>query len=198
MKNGKPAEAIVFARGFAAMPTFFAVVPVLLLLVIGVNVATNRLPLPLIGLLLMAGACCIVWVSEAVNHLGDVTVELTDQELRVRRLFGSSSYAWSSIDEVRLVNPGPTLSDTSRAADGRAGIGVFLRTSTKAQRNENAEPDVVLVSGAADKAEQIIKAADRIALFQRRIGSGRGTKRVVAGFGGQRSGFRKRLSDQAA
>jgi hypothetical protein len=156
---------------------FFVVVPALTVVALIATLLGHPLPTPLLAMLLVVGASCLFLIKEAIGHLGPVRIEMTAQELIVKRVLGGESYPWSQIESVRLFDPGATFSDGGRHGEGRAGLGLFLRQPGKAERLPDAEPDVLIVSRGGDDAEAVIKASERITAAKRSAGSGRDPRR---------------------
>lgn len=187
-KQPAPAAAttILLPRGIPPMAAFFVAVPALTILAIGIAVMGNALPLPLTALLAIVVCSCGYWIKIALPQLGDVSIELTAQDLVIKRLTGRSTYPWSQVESVKLFDPGSTMADSSRNGEGRVGIGLFLRSTAKT-RTPDSPPDVTIITGSADTAEPIIKACERITSHHRRGPAGANG----IGFGRNVKGFRK-------
>ena len=155
-------DHIEFPAQMPPLAVFFVVAPLLTIVAVTLALMQHQLPMLLKVLLFLLVGSCVALVREAIGHIGEVTIEMTGQELIVKRLIGSASYSWSQIDQVKLVDPGASFSDI-RNDDGRAGIGLFLRDAEKKERAPDAEPDVVLISRSGDDAGLVIKACERIA-----------------------------------
>lgn len=177
---------IFLPRGISAMAAFFAAVPALTILAIGIAVMRNALPLPLTALLAIVACSCGYWIKIALPQLGDINIEMTAHDLVIKRLIGRSTYPWSQIESVKLFDPGSTLADSGRGEEGRVAIGLFLRSTAKT-RTPDAPPDVTVITGTADNAEPIIKACERITVHHRRGPAGANG----VGFGRNLKGFRK-------
>ncbi len=196
-KDGAAQEIVVHARGYQPVAVFFLIVPTLIVAMTVFNIMTMKLPIPLIGLLVVVVACCFVWIKSALSELGDLKIEGTPQELRIAGLLGSTSYAWSFIDEIKLVNPGASMSDTGRNDEGRIGIGLFMRLPPGKTRPADAKPDAILMSGSREEAEKVMDAADRILAYQRKTSvNSRG--RRGGGFNAPKKNFRKTGAAAAA
>lgn len=186
-------DILVFQRPPSPLAIFFIAVPALLLLMLAITIANHKFPLPLLGLLAVLGGSCMFWISQAIGEIGTVTIEMTPEELRVKRLVGSSSYSWSFVESVKMFDPDSTMADGGRTDEGRAGIGLYLRDPNKKERAPDAPPDAVLVSGIGDLAEHIVKSIDKISNYHRRMAnSDRGKPGSgVAGFNMPKKAFRR-------
>jgi hypothetical protein len=192
------ADLIHFDRGKPPLALFFLIVPCLTLMALVATIATRSFPLPLLGLLAIMGICCLLWIRAALGQIGGTTLELTKEELKVKRMLGGDSFSWSFIEAIKVCDPGPTLGDSGRHDDVRAGLGLYLKNAVK-ERLPDAPPDVLIVSGSGAMAEPIIKAAERLTSYHRKAinGSGKGGA-AQAGFNRAKKQFRKRTTDKAA
>jgi hypothetical protein len=199
MKTPKQqADLIRFERGKPPLALFFLIVPALTLMALVATIATRSFPLPLLGLLTIVGVCCLLWIRDAIGQVGGTTLELTKEELKVKRMLGGDSFSWSFIEAIKVCDPGPTLGDSGRHDDVRAGLGLYLKNSGK-ERLPDAPPDVLIVSGSGDLAAQIVKAAERLTSYHRKNtnGSGKGGA-AHAGFNRAKKQFRKPTAANAA
>lgn len=171
-------DEIEFPMRMPPLAVFFVAVPILTIIFIVMVLVEYRMPLLLKIFLFLLGGSCIALIREAFNHLGAVTIQMSGQELIIKRMLGRSSYSWSEIEQVKLVDPGASFSD-SRHDEGRAGIGLFLRDPEKKVRAPDAEPDVILLSRSGDDAGLVIKACERIATVKRMSVNGRDPKRTT-------------------
>lgn len=199
MKTPKQqADIINIDRGIPPLATFFIVLPALTLLSLVAAVATHSFPLPLLGLLSIVGVCCLLWVREAIGQIGSTSLELTKEELKIKRMLGGDSFSWSFIESIKVCDPGPTLGDSGRHDDVRAGLGLYLKNPGK-ERLPDAPPDVLIIAGSGDLAEQIVRAADRLTAFHRKTASGAGKGGAAqAGFNRPKKQFRKPSAAAAA
>ena len=179
-------DTIEFTRRRAPLAIFFLVVPALVLVMIVATVVTHRFPPVLLGLLAAVGASCAFWVKTSLEQIGSVVVEMAPQELRIKRLLGGVSYAWSDIDTIKLVDPGASLSDSGRQDGGRVGIGLYLRTKNQ-NRTPEQPPDEIIITATQDGAAMVIKAGERIIAFHRKAA----TKAAGSNFGKTGKGFRR-------
>ena len=199
MKTPKQqADLLRFERGKPPLALFFLIVPTLTVLALIASVATRSLPLPLLGLLTVVGVCCLLWIRDALGQIGGTTLELTKEELKVKRMFGGDSFSWSYIEGIKVCDPGPTLGDSGRHDDVRAGLGLYLKNAAK-ERLPDAPPDVLIVSGSGDLAAPIVKAAERLTSYHRKAtnGTGKGGAAQV-GFNRAKKQFRKPTAANAA
>jgi hypothetical protein len=187
----KSSELIEFPAQNPPIAIFFAVVPLLTLIAVAVVLLTNKFPLYLVGLLLVVAGGCAFLVKLALEGLGPVTLEMTQQELVVKRMLGASSYPWSNIESVKAFNPGPTFSNSGRGEDSHAGLGLFLRNQAKGARDVDAEPDVLLVSVPSGDADKITKACNRLELARRKALGNVNSDPRRGGAGKPTKGFRR-------
>ncbi len=191
MSNPSTADRFEFPATNTPIAIFFTVVPTLTTLAIAVAIFKNKLPLFLIAILLVLAVSCILLAKEAANHLGPLTIELTPQEIVVKRLLGSSSYPWSMIEHIKLIDPGATFSDASRDDEKRAGIGLFFRMPDRKEAPPDDRPDALLVTRSGDEAAaKLMKACDRMA-FMKRNGSGSRSGKINGTAPAGRKSFRK-------
>ena len=188
--SAQQADQIVFPARIPPLAVFFVAAPLGTIMAIAVVLFTYKLPMLLIILLGLVGISCIALIKEAVVHLGPTTLEMTGQGLVIKRMLGSECYSWSQIDKVKLVDPGPSYSD-SRHEEGRAGIGLFLRGAETKERAPEAEPDVILICRSAVDAGPVILACERIATVKRMSVNGRDPKRTGGMAGKQGKSFRR-------
>ncbi len=170
---------------------FFAIVPLLTLIATVVALLNNKFPAYLVAQLLVVAGGCIVLVKLALDGLGSVTLEITPQELIVRRMLGSTSYPWSNIEGVKAFNPGPTFANSGRGEDGHAGLGLFLRLPDKKTRDSEAEPEVLLVSVTSEDTDKVKKACTRLELARRKAMGATATDQRRPGVGKPAKGFRR-------
>jgi hypothetical protein len=199
MKTQKQqSDLIHIERGKPPLALFFIVVPSLTLVALIATIATQSFPLPLLGLLAVVGICCLLWVREAIGQVGATTLELTKEELKVKRMLGGDSFSWSFIEAIKVCDPGPTLGDSGRHDDVRAGLGLYLKNGGK-ERLPDAPPDVLIVSGSGDLAAPIVKAAERLTSYHRKAANSSGKGGAAqAGFNKARKPFRKPTAASAA
>ena len=185
-----PADQIEFPAQKSPLAMFFVVVPTLTIVTIALVVMQHKLPLYLIALLLLVGGGCMMLAKAALESLGDVKIDLTGEELVVRRLVGSASYSWSNIESVKMLSPDPTFADI-RGEEGTIGIGLFMRNpDKKKERDADAPPDVLIVTRSAEEADKVAKACERISNARRKALGGGGDQRR-GGSGKQGKAFRK-------
>ena len=189
--NVPASDTIEFPAQRSPLAIFFVVVPVLTIVTIAIVVLNHKLPIYLMCLLGVVAIGCLALAKAALETIGDVTLELTGEELVVKRLLGSASYSWSHIESVKKFDPGPTFADT-RSEEGSAGIGLFLRDpERKKEREADAPPDVLIVSRNAEEADKVAKACERIANARRKAMGGAGDQRRGAVGGKSTRAFRK-------
>lgn len=184
-------DVIEFPAKTSPIAVFFVVVPLLTLIAVVVALTRNKFPAYLVGQLLVVAGGCIVLVKLGLEGLGSVTLEITPQELVVKRLLGSTSYPWSKIESAKAFNPGPTFANSGRGEDGHAGLGLFLRMPDKKTRADDAEPDVLLVSVTSDDTDKVKKACNRLELARRKAMGSAGTEQRRGGLGKPAKGFRR-------
>ncbi len=186
-----PADQIEFPAHKSPLAIFFVVVPTLTIVTIAAAVIQHEMPLYLIALLLLVGGGCIMLAKAAVESLGDVTIDLTGEELVVKRLVGSASYSWSNIESVKTLRPDPTFADI-RGEEGTIGIGLFMRNpDKKKEREADAPPDVLIVTRSAEEADKVAKACERISNARRKAMGGGDQRRGGIGSGKPAKAFRK-------
>ena len=188
-KAKQPVDQIAFDRGLAPIAMFFLVVPMLILVMIGITLMTHSFPAPLVALLLVLAMSCLGWIVVSVQEVGSVTIELGAEEIKVKRMLGGESYSWAAIDDIKLLNPGPSLSDSGRHDDPRAAIGLWMKAEKK-DKSADLPPDVIIVSGSGPLAEVIVRSSERIISHFRRGGGG-SEKASVRGFNRGRKDFRR-------
>jgi hypothetical protein len=183
-------EKFEFPATNTPIAIFFVIVPTLTTLAIAVSLFKHKLPFYLIAILLVLAAACILLVKEAISHIGDVTIELTPQEIVVRRLTGSASYPWSTIESMKLIDPGATFSDASRDDENRSGIGLFLKVPNRKEAPANDQPDVLVLTRSGEDSAKIIKLFDRMSIVKRNGANNRSGK-ISPQTGNAKKGFRK-------
>jgi hypothetical protein len=189
--NSKSAELIEFPAQNQPIAIFFVVVPLATLIAIVVALLLNKFPPYLIGQLLVVAGGCIAMAKFALEGLGSVTLEITPQELIVKRMLGSTSYSWSNIESIKAFNPGATFANGGRSEDGHAGLGLNLRRADKKARDVDAEPDVLLVSFGAEDADKISKACTRLENARRKAMGPNTADQRRGGIGKPAKGFRR-------
>lgn len=172
MASTNSKDKIFFPGTNRPIAFFFVIVPVLTTIVAGTCVYKYKLPIALIGLLLLLIVCCGLLAKAALSSLGDTTIELSAQEIKVQRLVGSASYNWSDIESVKLVDPGVTFCDNSQEGDKRAGIGLILRKADRKEAPSDDNPDVLVVVRAGEDVLKVTKAFERINAMKRGGGTG--------------------------
>lgn len=172
-------DKIVFPASYAPIGIFFAVVPILVVLGIAACLVFVRLPILVMLPLLAVAGCCVVLAKEAIDEMGQVTVEWSAQGLTVHRVLGSVSYYWSHMEGVEGYDPGATFGDFGRHEEKRQAIGLFIRDPNRKARDAGAPPDVMVVSRAGDAGEKIPKLVERIA-HARRYGGGKDARKFGA------------------
>lgn len=180
MSTSQVADKIEFPGRTSPLTVFFVVVPILIIVLTGWVLMKYRLPIPLMGLLAIVAASCAVLVKSAAEHLGEISVELTAEEVIVKRVVGSASYGWSQIESVKVVAASPSFGDSGRGEEGRCGLGLFLRTAEKKERSASDPPDVMVVSRSGEDVGQLQKAAERLSNARRKAVSGGDTRRNTA------------------
>ena len=176
MPGSTPAsEKIAFPARFSPIGAFFVVVTGGIVVCSALAMLGHRVPVLLMLLIVGVMACCLKLLKEAVEDMGDVTIEWSSQGLDVHRLTGSSSYSWSQIDGVELFDPGGTFGDHGRHEEKRAAIGLYLRDPERKQRP--ALPDVMVVSRAGEAADKIPKLCERLS-HAKRFAGGKDARRL--------------------
>lgn len=187
----KQAESIEFPAQNSPIAMFFAVVPALTFFAVVFALLRNSFPTYLVGQLLVVAGGCLFMVKLALEGLGPVTLEMTPQELVVKRMLGSTSYPWSNIESVKLFDPGATFANSGRGEEAHAAIGLFLRAPDKKARDGDAEPDVILISASAEEADKLAKACNRLELARRKAMGGASNEPRRGGLGKPAKGFRR-------
>ena len=112
---------IFLPRGISAMAAFFAAVPALTILAIGIAVMRNALPLPLTALLAIVACSCGYWIKIALPQLGDINNRLSALTSEVRRAVAATA---SIAPVIMPSKPGrTTFSVNSGFYQGRSGAG---------------------------------------------------------------------------
>ena len=188
-----------FPARVSPIGAFFVLVPFLSLVTIGWTIAHHRLPIYIILLLVVVAGCCGKLLKEAIEDLGPVGVEWTNQGVTVSRLLGSYSFTWSQVEKVEKHDPGATFGDFGRHEDSRAGVGLFIRNPDRKERAIDAAPDVLILSRCGADAEKVGKLAERLTHAKRFAGS-KDPRRSGVGPAGNRSNkvFRKSATVTAA
>ncbi len=176
MASTNSKDRIFFPGTNRPIAFFFVIVPVVTTIVAGICVYKYKLPIALIGLILLLIGSCVVLAKAALFSLGDTTIELTAQELKVQRLIGSASYNWSDIESVKLIDPGVTFCDNALEDEKRAGIGLILRKTDRKEAPSDDTPDVLVVVRAGDDVLKVTKAFERINAMKRGGSGARGGK----------------------
>jgi hypothetical protein len=127
---------------------------------------------------------------------------LTQQGMKMSRLFGSKSYAWSEIEDIRIIAPTNTFGDNPLLEPGkRIGLGLFVANSSKVRDNE-FDADVVLCAGGAPHADRLMSLVERLKSARTASGSAAGGRKPGAArrgkFGTKDGGFSRRASAAAA
>lgn len=170
-------EKMVFPAHAAPIGIFFIVVPTLVILATAACLLLQRLPFFLIMPMLAVAVSCMVLVKEAIEEMGQVTLEWSGQGLTVHRVLGSVSYYWSHVEAVESFDPGATFGDLGRHEEGRTAIGLFIRNPMRKERPIGAPPDVMLVSRTGEDGDRLPKLAERLG-FVRRYGGGKEARRL--------------------
>ena len=185
-------EEIEFPAQNSPLAILFVVVSLLTLVVTVYVLAKVKLPTYLFGPLVVVAGSCAVLAKLALEGLGAITLEITQQELVIKRMIGSSSYSWSDIESVKLFDPGATFANGGRGAEAYIGIGLFMRKADKKERDPSADPDVLVAAFTSAEADIVSKACNRLDLARRRSmnGGGNDAKRGP-GLGKPVKGFRR-------
>ena len=170
-------EQVEFATRVSPIGIFFGVVSASVVVCAAITMASHKPPVLLMLLMMGVMGCCIKLLKNAIEDMGQVTIEWSSQALVVHRLTGNSSYSWSQIDSVKLFDPGATFGDHGRHEEKRAAIGLYLRDPERKQLPDL--PDVMVVSRAGEDAEKIAKLCERLA-HAKRFAGGKEVRRVGA------------------
>ncbi len=172
-------DQMVFPAHPSPIGIFFVAVPGLIIVFIGVCFSIYVLPLILKILLLPVLGSCIYAVKNALDEMGQVTLEWSGQGLTVHRILGSDSYYWSHVEGVELYDPGATFGDLGRHEEKRQAIGLFVRDPARKQRPHGSPPDVMVVSRAGEAADKIPKLVERLS-NAKRFGGGKDARKLGA------------------
>ena len=185
-----PTESMDFPARISPIGGFFLAVPTAIVATIVWTITFHALPIYITALLIVIAGCCVKLVKEAIEDLGQVTVEWTTQGVTVNRLIGSFAFSWS---EVEKHDPGATFGDSGRREDGRAGVGLFIRNHERGkERVSDTLPDVLIVSRCGADAERVVKLAEKLA-HAKRFAGGRDPRRggIAQPAGRSTKAFRK-------
>ena len=177
-------DKVDFPTCVSPIGIYFAVVASLIIVFAASTFLTTKLPIVLMLLLVTVVACCFALLKTAIDEMGAVTIEWSNQGVTVRRLMGSVSYYWSHVERVDLYDPGATFGDNGRHAENRSAIGLFIRDPAKPNRPSGDLPDLMLISRVGDAAEKIPKLSERLS-NSKRYGGGRDGRKI--GSAAQRS-----------
>lgn len=160
-------DKIFFPGTNKPIAIFFSVVPVLTALVAAYSIYIYKLPLILICMLTVLIASCIMLAKAAIESLGDVTIEMSTHELTIRRLAGGTSYPWTEIESVKLIDPGATFGAHALEDQKTCAIGLVLRKPDRKETPPDDQPDVLVIARAGDDAAAVTKAYERISAMKR-------------------------------
>ena len=149
--------------------------------VIGVFVlilfALEPVPLPLIGLLVLVMGCAGALGYVALEIVTGTTLKIEPGGLQVRRLFGSETYAWADIADIKVIPATGTFGDDPFQETGnRIGLGLFLRKGDS-KPNGNSEADIILATAEKEDASRLVTVVDKL---QRNLKLGMQPKRPVS------------------
>lgn len=155
-------EALEFAARPNWLALMLAIVPALVVLQSLYVLVVKPVPIGLVLLILVTMGACGLVAAKAIESLMPTSVQLTEQGVDVNRTFGSQSFAWHDIEDIKLVPaPGTFADDPNRGLASRIGIGLFLKETAKDREDANV-PDVVLFVGTDEDTSQLLGLMERI------------------------------------
>lgn len=198
-----PADSGLEALEFAGRPSWLAivlaVVPALVVLQSLYVLAVKPVPVILVVLLIAMMLACGLLGAKALEGVLPTSVALTQHGIDVSRTFGSQTYAWHEIEDIKLVPaPGTMADDPNRSLANRIGIGLFLKAKSKDREDDNLA-DVVLFVGTDEDTSQLMGIMERITAFRaRKLGPARGPAKIGARRGPVRAQNQFRRKQDAA
>lgn len=143
-----------------AMLTF---VPIMAVILIGLALTVEKSPpLPLFALLCLVIASCVWLAVTSLRIMLGGKVKFEDDGIRVSRLFSETSYPWAALEACKVTLATGTLGDVSLVeADDRAGVGLFLRNSTR-RRVHDLDADIVLCAGVKGNLQPLMMLAQKV------------------------------------
>lgn len=194
-------DKIHFPTHLSPIGIYFAVVPGLVVVFAAATLLTTRMPIVLMILIGAVAACCVALLKQAIDEMGAVTIEWSNQGVKVSRPLGSVDYAWSHIERVELYDPSATFGDNGRHEEKRSAIGLYIHDPAKKNRPSGDLPDVMLISRVGAAAEKIPKLSERLS-NARRYGGGKDGRKIgtnaPAGKGRSGKQFRRSAAASAA
>jgi hypothetical protein len=173
-------ETITLSRQPTPVAVVVSAMGLLLILQVGVVLLTRTLPIPLMGLLVIA-AISAGWLSLiALESLLATTVRMDKDGLTVCRLLGDVTVPWLDFGGAKLIpSVGMLSDDPSAAASGRLAVGLFVK-SRKEPRAHELDADIVVYGASEAHATSLLRLVDRIDGFKSTIGAGLGdpTRRI--------------------
>lgn len=163
-------DTLVFPMHVSPIGIFFVIVPTVVILFTGMALWTTKLPLPLIGLLLVVVASCVALAKAAIDEMGAVTIEWSGQCVTIHRVMGSETYYWSHVERIETFDPGATFGDLGRHEEKRIALGLLVCDRTKKGALAEAPPNVLLISRVNEDKERIPKLAERLGNAKRNGG----------------------------
>lgn len=166
--------------------------PMMTIIMIGLALAVEKTPIPLIILLLLVAGCCVMlsWAALQVLLGGKLTFD--ENGLTVHRLLSETHYPWGSIEGCKVMLATGTFGDDALVEmDERAGVGLFLRGLDR-RREHDLDADVVLCAGARSRLQPLMQIANKVQAAIKRAEAPVRRPPTRAPQGAQRQQFRQR------
>lgn len=155
-------EALEFAARPSWLALMLAIVPALVVLQGLYVLVVKPVPIVLILLILVTMGACGLVAAKAIEGVMPTGVHLTEQGVNINRTFGSQSFAWHEIEDIKFIPaPGTFADDPNRGLASRIGIGLFLKETAKDREDANV-PDEVLFVGTDEDTSQMLGLMERI------------------------------------
>ena len=142
--------------------------PAIIIALVLATAALTKPPLPLLGLLVVVGACCGALAFVASQHVSGTKLVADADGLILKRMFGEQRYNWEQVEGMKLLAATGTFSDDPfTEVNDRIGIGLFLRGEDRIRENE-FDADVMLCAGSKEDAAQQLKYIEKLESFPKR------------------------------